>query len=381
MAFVALLLPSLVSCQAGMNSSDQPSRSPATASAVASSVPLDPTRSPTPTLPILSGWRTIEIPVSGTVYSVAEGPNGWVAVGRAPGPGAPVWFSEDGVNWVAATTTPPASFGPILTEVVGRGPGYLAAGTDFLIDGGPPFIWTSSDGLHWTAASFGDGVTLGGVRGLAELGGGFYAGGGLIGDGGFGTGPAVMWSSANATDWKQTVLESGAAIGTYATSPVSFAGELVSIGGAYRPYTGLVWTTGDGAQWSLVQSTALEGGLLEEAAVVGAELVAVGEIYEDQDDPHAMPAIWTSKDASNWTLAHTGACCRRIEHIAAFGDGALAIAGDAVYLSQDGVTWRLGGTIGGFNGQLVDLVVIPSLGVVVVGNDGDKNYLLVPPAT
>lgn len=355
---------------AAETASDVPSQIP-------SAAPPSPSESP---LPTLLGWQPVLVPVSGTVYSVAEGPNGWVAVGRASGSvGAPVWFSEDGVNWVAASTTPPANFEPILTDVVAGGPGYLAAGTDFLIDGGPPFIWTSPDGLHWTAASFGDGVTLGHVHGLKESAGRLFAGGSLVGDGGFGTGPAVMWSSADATDWTQTILESGGARGTYATTPVSLADELVSVGGAYQPYKGLVWTTAGGARWSLVPSTTLEGGLLEDAAYIGTRLVAVGGIYEDRDDPLPVPAIWASDDGRSWETAYMGACCSRVEHVAAFGDGALAIASDVVYLSDDGVTWHLGGAIGGFSGQLVDLVVIPSFGVVLVGNDGEENYLLVPP--
>ncbi len=376
---VALLVFALSSCRSSADKSVEPS--PSTASPSASvTESASASLGPSP-LPTLVGWQVISVPIGGTVYSVAEGPGGWVAVGRASESGGPVWFSRDGVSWVPATTVPPANYEPILYDVVAVGPGYVAAGSDFLVDGGPPIVWTSSNGLQWTAASIGDGVTLGNVNGLTELAGRYFAGGGLIGDGGFGTGPAVIWSSANATDWTQTILDSRSAIGTYASTPVSFAGELVSVGGAYRPYTGLGWTSGDGAQWSLVQSAAFEDALLEEAAVVGAELVAVGEIYEDRDDPHAVPGIWTSEDAHTWELAYTGACCRRIEHVAAFGDGALAIAGDVVYMSQDGVTWSLGGTIGGFSGQLVELVVTPSLGVVAIGNDGDNDYLLVPPAT
>jgi hypothetical protein len=224
-------------------------------------------------------------------------------------------------------------------------------------------------------------VTLGHVSGLTELANVLYAGGGLVGDGGFGSGPAMIWSSVTASEWMQTILDGADATGLYATAPLSFGGELVSVGGAYRPYTGLVWTSGDGAEWSLVESTGLAGAFLENAVVVDGKVVAVGEIYEDQDNPQAVPTIWASEDAQRWELAYEGACCRRIEQIAAFGDGALAIASDVVYLSEDGVTWRLGGTIGGFSGQLVDIVVTSSLGVVAIGNDGDANYLLVPPAT
>lgn len=388
LVLIGLVLPALVSCRSAIQGSPSalPSGSLAAsespvATASASAIPTDPTPSPTPVLPTLLGWRIIEIAGGFFVRSAVEGPDGWVAVGSSTTGGASlIWFSEDGANWVAAAPTPEMIFGPSLTAVIAGGPGYIAAGTDFLIDGGPPFIWTSPDGLHWTLASFGDGVTLGHVQGLAEIAGRFFAGGGLIGDGGFGTGPAVLWNSPSASDWTQTILDSGGATGAIATAPFAFAGELVSVGGAYRPYTGLVWTSGDGAHWSLVQSTGLAGAFLENAAVVGGNLVAVGEIYEDQDNPQAVPTIWASEDAQRWELAFKGACCRRIEQIAAFGDGALAIAGDVVYLSEDGVTWRLGGTIGGFDGQLVDLVVTPGLGLVAVGNDGEKNYLLVPPA-
>jgi len=324
----------------------------------------------------------ISVPVNGSVYSIAQGPHGWVAVGRSAMPGAsPIWFSEDGVNWVAATSIPLVIFEEaILTQVIAGGPGYIAAGTDFLIDGGPPFAWTSSDGLHWTAASFADGVTLGRVDSLVEVGGRFFAGGSLVGDGGFGTGPAVMWSSANASDWAQTILESGGATGSNATAPVSFADEYASVGGAYTPYTGLVWTSRDGAQWSAGPgAAALARAYLRDVAVIAGQLVAVGAINGESFGSVGEPAIWSSEDGRIWKLLYAGPCCSQIQHVAAFGNGALAFAGNVVYLSEDGINWRLGGSVGGFSGEVVDLTVTPSVGLLAVGNDDGENYLLVPP--
>jgi hypothetical protein len=352
------------------------------ASAPASAVPIDPTPSPTPVLPTLADWQVIELAIDGSPYSVAESDGGWVAVGHAANPGAmPIWFSEDGVDWVAATTIPPVIFEePVLTDVIPGGPGYVAAGIDHLIDGGPPFIWTSPDGLRWTAEWSGVGGRLGTVVGVAEVGGRFLAGGGLVGDGGFGTGPAVMWSSTNASDWVQTTLDSGGVEGIDVRPPVAFDGHLVAIGSGYVPGVTRVWLSSDGVDWQLQSDDPIwVDTFVDDIAVVNGHLVAVGGVWQDDEMGEIRPAIWTSDDARSWSTQYLGPCCARIQQVTALGDGGLAFAGSVVYTSSDGLSWTLAGTIDGFHGYVTAVVETLTFGQVAVGQGPDGSVLLVPP--
>jgi hypothetical protein len=356
--------------------SDSPSELSSTGPASAATQQSEtPSRPP---LPTLDGWRLTKIPVDGTIQSVTEGEHGWVAVGSSPDVGIPIWFSRDGASWDAAATAPKVTGGEaVLTHVISGGAGFIATGETFLIDGGPPFAWTSPDGLHWSDAHLGDGTTLGIVSGLSHLDGRFYAGGRL----GLGSGPAVIWSSVDSLSWTQTTLDTRSATGVAATAPVLFGTELVALASAATAHPGLTWTSFDGAQWAVgPDDAALRNAYVIDVKLVQGRLVAVGTIPA-QDGSAGVPAIWTSDDATSWMLAYAGPCCGRVEHVGFMGNGGVAFAGNVAYSAQDGVSWNRVGRIGGFDGEVLDLIDTPTLGTVALGRDSSGTYFLVPPGS
>ncbi len=221
-----------------------------------------------------------------TVTSVAAGRAAAVAVGSTNGDAA-VWTSPDGDRWTRGRDTGQALARPgeqRLVSVASGGAGWLAVGTD----GNRPLVVTSNDGAAWQAA--GGGEFTPGRDGhvstySAAAGPSGYV---VVGESGYSAG---TWYSRDLKTWK--LSDGGDLTGTKAANRwmrgvVAAASGYVAVGGLSdssvkdaprgRP---AVWTSPDGATWSLRQLTPPAGaqeGWFDKVAVKGGVLVASGTV-------------------------------------------------------------------------------------------------------
>jgi len=140
--------------------------------------------------------------LSGNVFGIAAGPNGFVAHGWGPGtafaqPTGVALYSPNGEEWTEAEMPVQPGYGG---WAAAWGPsGWLAAATLDEVDAPAPWIWESSDGAYWTA-----------VGQMAEAGQGYVAGlvaneaGYLLALGSRGSGEAVLWYSPDGITWQES---------------------------------------------------------------------------------------------------------------------------------------------------------------------------------
>ncbi len=192
-----------------------------------------------------TGWQLLDVPAGGTFADIAEGPGGYVAVGRDANGHAAFWSSSDCRRWEPAAAR--GTSVDALRAVTAGGPGYVA-----LADGGV-VAWTSTDGRSWRQ----------------------------VGDDPFRLSGAAIDASSYVKD-----------LGVR-------AGRLVAVGAAES--VSAIWTSGDGSSWTRVAP--LEGAEqgyfygLDDVIASEVGLVAVGEA--DTGVP-----IWTSRDGVAWRRAH-----------------------------------------------------------------------------
>lgn len=133
----------------------------------------------------------------------------------------------------------------------------------------------------------------------------------------------------------------------------------------------VVWTSTDGRSWELIQSEALEGARVTDAATDGERLVVVGEISEQPIElgSDARPEIWTSTDGRAWEVVEQeGPTPEYLEWTANGWIGvrntrmlegsAYVAAGPEFLASSDGLRWEVvseGGALG--RGHVADLAV------------------------
>jgi hypothetical protein len=137
-------------------------------------------------------------PVAGSIWTVAAGPAGFVAIGNAAGRSSSsarpaIFASADGANWHLASEPPPSGFNP---AGVAWGPkGWLLVGSDAVSDG--TLVWSSQDGDRWSLLGALPSVYSQGMAGSSV--------GYLLQSGG-GRGPEVqpLWFSADGIRWSQS---------------------------------------------------------------------------------------------------------------------------------------------------------------------------------
>jgi hypothetical protein len=276
------------------------------------------------------------------VNDVAGGRRGVVAVG-ADGllfeHDAAVWVSSDGLAWERLPPDPEVFGGegdqimyavlqaPEVVIAIGESAGEVAA-------------WVSDDGRQWSRAEVNDDSMATGMEpslmvDVAATDTGFVG----VGSSGPDAQPAV-WLSPDGHSWSRLVA-SMAGGGSGFESPMSpmsgvAAGELglVAIGTELRvdedptttaraTWRPLVWTSADGFEWRLLESTFVgptdeeetsryaylkEGSpvVLTDVAWDGDRLFAIGE-YDLEPSAYATPnfvTLWTSMDGgSTWEVA------------------------------------------------------------------------------
>jgi hypothetical protein len=177
-------------------------------------------------------------------------------------------------------------------------------------------------------------------------------------------------------------LEQGDARESEAAAAAHRQGVVAVVGTVITPLgdsDGRIWTSKDGAAWSVAAVAAGGAGDQRLTSVAGGPL---GFVAGGTDG--SLPAVWFSADGMSWSrLTGPFEASQRIEGLAVGARGAVAVgtittSGDVdgmVWFSADGTNWRsvpLGSA--GFTGpaeQAVHSVTATSGGFVAVGDDGN----------
>ena len=267
-----------------------------------------------------SAWQR-ETAVDGGYTSVAYGSAGWLAGGT----GQSYAVSNDGTTWTKRTH-------PFITSWVGHESGswpiysplaevvWLPSGYHALASGfGSPFVVVSQNGIDW---SYGVGVEYGDVDESPNLSAA--------------AGKAWLWGNVSSVwssdDWRwgaQRILpEEPSDWCALAASP----DRAVALGEEGRAG----WSA-DGAQWNFVP---LPGsGSVPVAAVWAAdrgEFLAVGT----SADLESMQ-VWRSVDGVAWGSRLAGGCRTPVGLVRGGGNYVAAMADGWIWVSPDGLTWKL----------------------------------------
>lgn len=182
--------------------------------------------------------------IDGRVNAVAVGGGRWVAAGdlvdaeSGSATAGAVWTSDDGRQWESVAELP-LNEGTV-SDVVIAGDTVVVVGFD--LDGGK--VWTSVDGGDLDAVD-GGAFAAATIQGVAHTGAGYVALGRTLGD----LRP-VVWTSEDAVAWSRQDLPADAfAPDLQINDLATVDGVLVAVGAA--PEGGAVWTSGDGASWTL----------------------------------------------------------------------------------------------------------------------------------
>jgi len=153
-----------------------------------------------------------------------------------------------------------------------------------------------------------------------------------------------IWVSKDGTNWQRGAMASGVALG-----PVVGGGDgLIALGNPGSRFTSL-WTSADGLKWRrLSRPDQVFGTLARVSALVnaGPRLVAGGIILTNpKGGPGQHAAIWTSRDGRTWALApgdHGLFATPGIMQLLAGPHSVLALDGRLSWSSADGQNWRKG---------------------------------------
>jgi hypothetical protein len=317
----------------------------------------------------IPGATIPELTVNG--LAVADGQQ--VAVGSADGYPA-IWQKAGGGPWSLVTSLSLASVqGPrlaSLSSVAHGADGWIAVGVP------GPTVLTSADGITWQPASGPIARDLAGVAGVAVTAGpsGYAIVGKLVGKGG--TCVADVWFSPNLVDWTRA----------HDVNDVTGSSQVLAV--AAQPHGFLsvgshngqpaVWTTVNGSAWTTIllpTPPGDTGGVLDQVAINGSRVVAMGEQSEGNV---TTPMVELSTDGGkSWAqlqLTSPGPNTV-VTALTASGSGFTA-AGQygqpgrpdaAVWTSPSGVNWQVSDVIGPGAGGQNEIAALASSGTTVTG--------------
>ena len=328
-ATVVVALISLVGC------SDVASTAEPTASAQPSpTVSAQPTASPeTPTLPLASP-TPFETAASNASPVSAPSPTATAVPTATP----TQYVSHEGlvVDWNGSVD---AGFGPVyrFTGVAERAGTYVAVGqATWDMQAG---IWFSHDGLHWAWASFPySGTEMVELQSVAADEDTFVAVGSrrrFVSDGGY-VGDGAVFVSSDGPTWE--LVESD----LFSTDTLN---DVLSLNSAFVAISWEdIYTSPDGRTWvhSTDASAIAVGQGLEKVISDGATLWAFSR-SDTANEHDATVEVWTSGDGATWTLAGKlpGSRGSGVDAAAVGPKGAIALGSDLqVWYSPDGSAWQ-----------------------------------------
>ncbi|MDR3171521.1 MAG: hypothetical protein LBU17_07835 [Treponema sp.] len=299
-------------------------------------------------------WTQVSSTAFGTttVQKVAFGNNTFVATGN----GATAWYSTDGINWTASSSTSGFVTGNNISGLGFGGEMFVATGGSssnttraYSRDGGKTWIASGTNGFNAKSVAYNNGTFL--------VGG---SGGRIT----YTTDPSnVAWTvlEADTTTFNATGKNGFINAITYGN------GKFVAGGSNY----GHTAYSSDGRTWqSNTQTEAIFGGnWINGLAYGGGKFVVAGE---------GSGILAWSSDGINWTtVVNTGVIGQNFMNIA-YGNGSFVAvtAGGGASYSSDGITWTpITNTT--FGGGSINGVVFGNDKWIIVGADGKAAYSVV----
>jgi hypothetical protein len=295
----------------------------------------------------------------------------------------------------------------VIVDVVAGSLGVVAVGADGLPGDYDAAVWLSPDGLAWQRLPQ-DEATLGGpgdqiMRSVVQMPGLAVA----VGES---AGQAAVWVSNDGKEWARAMIDGAPdGPQPSAMSDVAAGGPgLIAVGGVGFEPRPAVWLSVDGTDWSRLPSdivgegSGVEGGdstvgRMTLAAAGGEGLIAVAATAEFDWPSFAAPVVWTSGDGFEWHLLESEFDGVPVATFASIGDVAwdgrrlIAVGGHEstqpggwtpglarLWISVDGgATWQVGSEDGVLGWSELPLPIAPGAvhlapfdgSFVVVGND------------
>jgi hypothetical protein len=225
------------------------------------------------------------------------------------------WHSPDGRTWTRAQLGTPAgeivdvaaragqivAYGDHLTPA-----GLLQTGTTlpvYSLD-----VWYSANGATWSHADLPDSSGYEAIA-VTAWKGGFAA----IGVPAYGSGwTATVWTSPDGSTWQRAPTDLD---GLGPSTMAGLGDRVVALGSRLDSKLGMVpasWSSTDGRTWVDSKASVRDPAMMfDDVTVAGDTLVAIGSSHEANDQvagvpnstpPPASEGIWTSGDGATWSL-------------------------------------------------------------------------------
>ena len=260
---------------------------------------------------------------------------------------------------------PESMVGSATLGIVPGGDGLVAIGFDGQFGS---IVWTSPDGRTWTDITP-EGFQSIGIVGVTELEGT------LVGVGRGDTinvdaNRAAAYISDDGVSWREA--ENVAEMEGQLIDVVATGDGLFAVGGVPGADAAGVWRSTDGEMWERTGGD-FEHAFMWAIAEGGPGLVAVG--WRRNPDPDL--AVWTSPDGAEWTLSPDPEGFVGFEATDVVDrDGSLVMVGSSftgeggrIWYSEDGMTWEPSEVAGGMDGAYARSLAVTPAGLVAVGGN------------
>jgi hypothetical protein len=266
-----------------------------------------PTWTNTATPSIISSYWALATSSSGMALRINQASayfknNIWIIGGEnGSTPLADIWSSTDGKTW--NETTASAAFGARTGSSVCVFKNRIWVIGGYISGAMQSDVWSSSDGVNWdlmtSSATFGQ-REFGGVlsyNGKMWLFGGTNASGQSMND---------VWSSSDGVNW--SLVPSGTNFpARHTMTTCVFNNRMWVMGGVGNGLYADVWSSTDGITWNNATNNAAFGVLMGQSLIVyNNQMYVLGGFMPNQGDTYSGK-VYTSMDGSNWSLVTNSA--------------------------------------------------------------------------